>query len=290
MRKNILTVMVGLSASGKSYYAEHVLKTENTVIVSMDEIWLRFTNGNMSDRKEKTKIIQTFLSEIKSNLQAGHDVIADSTNLTVKERKRALDCAINMDVKKCCQLVVKPYENCVRDNAKRNGEASVPSEVLLKQIQRFQIPFIEEGFDEINIYATEKSDCIDINKLANFDQKNSHHVFSLLQHSMLTSTNFMKTYNEDETLIVGALFHDYGKLFTQSFDENGEAHYKNHANIGAYYALCSYPTEDMLNALFLINYHMLPFEWGSEKCYETWRKRFGDKKTHMLKIFHACDM
>ena len=47
--------------------------------------------------------------------------------------------------------------------------------------------------------------------------------------------------------------------------------------------------EDILNNLFLINYHMMPFNWNSDKAHNKWKRIFGDFKYQMLLNFHACD-
>ena len=54
--------------------------------------------------------------------------------------------------------------------------------------------------------------------------------------------------------------------------------------------LCLYlNTTSMLNMLFLINYHMMPMTWNSDKAKQKWKKRFGEYKYNMLLDFNKCD-
>ncbi len=86
-------------------------------------------------------------------------------------------------------------------------------------------------------------------------------------------------------------------MFTQKIDEDGIAHYYGHAEVGSYMVLtelqrpnCLMGNMPLLDCCFLINYHMLPFGWNSEKSIRKWRSRFGDKKFEVLRDFHQCDI
>lgn len=49
-------------------------------------------------------------------------------------------------------------------------------------------------------------------------------------------------------------------------------------------------TDDMLlDCCFLINYHMMPFNWTSDEANKRWKKRFGEYKYQMLLDFNECD-
>ena len=62
-------------------------------------------------------------------------------------------------------------------------------------------------------------------------------------------------------------------MTTQSFKEDDpNAHYYNHENVGAYDVLCNSYMENYKDIVFLINYHMLPFSWNTEKAQNKWLK------------------
>ena len=68
-------------------------------------------------------------------------------------------------------------------------------------------------------------------EMENFNQQNPHHVHDLLYHTVFT----VEGINKDKPIYLklSALFHDYGKLFTQTVDNSGIAHYFGHPKVSA---------------------------------------------------------
>ena len=307
MSEPILCVMCGLSGSGKSTIARNSLDSfNNPVIVSSDVIREELT-GKVEDQSKNDEVFKLFHERIRKNLENKHDVIVDATNLTMKSR-RAIMMKINgLDVHKICYVIPKPFEECKKDNI--NREHLVPNEVLEKQIRRFQIPFKEEGFDEIFIHDCEEWDKYKLSNLEllaatyNFDQKNLHHTMTLDKHCMNAYRLFSKAretkclFLQDyiDGFVMGAKLHDIGKVSTQTFDDDGIAHYYNHPEVGSYVVLSQMKTpltwddNTLLDCCFLINYHMMPFNWDSDKARERWKKRFGEDKYKLLLDFNECD-
>lgn len=106
---------------------------------------------------------------------------------------------------------------------------------------------------------------------------------------------FLNLKSDNDALLLAAYYHDIGKIYTQSFDEKGIAHYYHHANIGTYEVLThgfDYPNDwssDCLEILFYINYHMRPFDWTSDKTREKYRNIFGVRKFDNLLLLHEAD-
>ena len=48
-------------------------------------------------------------------------------------------------------------------------------------------------------------------------------------------------------------------------------------------------TDDLLEMLFYVNYHMLPMNWNSGKSKDKWKKIFGEEKFNNLILFNKCD-
>ena len=77
---------------------------------------------------------------------------------------------------------------------------------------------------------------------------------------------------EKEVIYVAALLHDIGKKFTKEYkDSNGNptdvAHYYQHHLVSAYDAikyLNNFSTNDMLEILALIQWHMFPYFWEKD--------------------------
>ena len=301
-----LIFMVGLSASGKSTIAKELAKKEDCIIISSDAIRGEICSGGVSDQSKNEEVFKIFHRRIRENLQAGRNVIADATNIKIKSRAAIFNAVKDIDCEKIAYVMTKTYEDCIKDNVDR--EHPVPEEVIKKQMCSYQIPFIEEGFDKIIIHNNNKPYNLYFKDhlmylMYDFDQKNPHHNETLYDHCDNTEYLFVNDgnirYSKYIKYYTGAFFHDVAKLFTQTFDENGIAHYYSHENYGCYYMLShyndlrffiyDYNDENVLDNLFLINYHMMPFNWNSEKAHNKWKRIFGDFKYQMLLDFHKCD-
>lgn len=306
MNKPKLIIMVGLSASGKSNHCKRLAEDYKAVIVSSDAIREEIC-GNVSDQSNNEEVFKIFHKRIRKYLYEKRNVIADATNITMKSRRAIINNVKKMDVEIIAYIVPKRIEECIRDNVDR--EHPVPEEVIYKQEKRFQIPFLEEGFDNIIIHNFDFSlryklyPLEIIIKMDDFNQKNPHHNMDLGTHCSFTYNLFTSgrstIYSYKDGFYMGARLHDIGKLFTQTFDKDGIAHYYNHSSIGCYYVLSNLynPNEELedktqflLDCCFLINYHMFPFSWNTDSIKNKWKRRFGEYKYDMLMRFHECDI
>lgn len=315
-RKPRLTLLCGLSASGKSQYIENITwikedirEEDKSVILSTDNLRKEIC-GSVEDQSMNGVVFQKFHNLIRSNLKNDVDVFAEATNITMKSRRAILNIIKGIDCEKVCVVIVKPIGECKRDNIDR--EHPVPGHVIDKQARKFQIPFLEEGWDKIEFV----DHITDINryifKIENkwvpeeyndFDQKNPYHMESLGKH-MTDAYDFVKNHglhkNKDYEMIMATKYHDMGKLYTQTFDKDGVAHYYGHENIGAYMMLVYevanqhslFVNHNIGDIAFYINYHMLPFQWkpNNTKTETKWAKRFGAKKYHNLWDMHIADL
>ncbi len=148
-KKPKLFLMVGLSASGKSTIAKGLAEDYKAVTVSSDVIREEIC-GNVSDQSKNEEVFKIFHKRIRKYLYEKRNVIADATNITMKSRRAIINNVKKMDVEIIAYIVPKRIEECIRDNVDRGHP--VPEEVIYKQEKRFQIPFIEEGFDRIIIH------------------------------------------------------------------------------------------------------------------------------------------
>lgn len=292
MSKPKLYVMCGLSGSGKSTIAKQIANDNpDTVIISTDMIREQLT-GEIGDQSQNDEVFELFHTLIRKRLENKYNVIADTTNITMKSRRAILNKVNGLDIEKICYIMPKPFEWCQQDN--KNRPHPVPDEVLERQIRKFEIPFIEEGWSKIIIHDEFKNHVRNlVNEIAymgDFDQKNPHHTMDLYKHCLHTK-KLMKEKGYENPWLSGAMMHDLGKLSTQTFDELGIAHYFDHDSYGSYFVLSRIPqNSEVLDVCFLINYHMLPFSWESEKTKQRWRKRFGEYKYKILMDFHECDI
>lgn len=291
--KPTIIIMVGLSGSGKSSIAKELANEYNSKIVSSDDIRGEICEGGVPDQSKNGEVFKVFHNRIRETLKNRKNVIADATNITIKSRRAILENIKNIDCYKICYIVPKRYNDCLRDN--KNREYPVPDKVIKKQMYRFQIPFFEEGFDEIIIHKFFYiPDTYCFYKMFDFDQQNPHHKYSLYIHSEKVTELFddNDVDNKYEKYYVATYLHDIGKTLTQTFDDDGIAHYYGHAEVGSYHLLthCNYiDDESMLNYCFLINYHMMPFSWNNEKTHNKYKKIFGEYLYNMLIYFNECD-
>ncbi|MGN1125221.1 MAG: AAA family ATPase [Candidatus Gastranaerophilaceae bacterium] len=296
MNERMFIMMIGLSASGKSTCAKAI---KEATIISSDEIRKELF-GDYKDQKHNHLVFEEMRKRIKQSLLFGETVVCDATNLTIKDRKCMLDCvnSIPFDCKKIAIVCPKSIENCIKDNKYRPNP--VPEYVIYKQAKRFQIPFKEEGFDEIilnNLFDILKTNGVisrdfqkTIIQMVEYNQGNPNHKYTLGTHCMLVSQ--MLWY--DDVLKYSGIMHDYGKMFTKTVDINNISHYYSHANVGAYILLCNpnllphKSVVDFLDELFYINYHMNVFDWKNEKTKIKYQKIFGiNKYNNLLKINRA---
>ena len=307
MNKPKLMVMCGLSASGKSTIAKEFAEKENYEIVSSDAIRAEICPGGVTDQSMNDQVFKLYHQRICGWLMVGRNVIADATNITLKSRRGIFETIKDIDCEKIAYVMTKDFDLCIYDDLGR-GEKRVSSKVIAKQLYKYQIPFYEEGFDKIVIHKTITGADFSkttsfflklIEEMNGFNQKTPYHTLDLLSHCQKAKKNFKNKIGYIWTEYVkGAELHDVGKLMTWTIDlDTGIAHYYNHENVGAYYLLSNYhhfetigyTHDEILNILFLVNYHMMPFSWTSEKAHRTWKRRFGDYKYKLLLDFNDCD-
>ena len=94
-----------------------------------------------------------------------------------------------------------------------------------------------------------------------------------------------------KSLQEAALFHDLGKFYTQSLDEDGIAHYYNHNNISAYLSLFSRHDSKyhVISRAAYIQWHMAPYFWKEEKTRNKYKRLFGKQFYDDLMKLHTCD-
>lgn len=286
-----LYILIGLQGSGKSYWARwRAMNAINCLVVSSDAIRQKYNY-----EIDNNKVFDIFYEQINNGLMAGKDVIADATNTTIKARRQLFE-RVKVNCRKVGIWFNEPIEVCRKRLEERNksGEQrEVPLEALEKYHKGFQVPFYEEGFNLLWLINSRVFDDVAYKetklRMDYFDQKNKYHDFSLGLHCDLVE-HFLQSTGGFQ-LGVGSL-HDIGKLFTQTIDEEGQAHYYNHENIGAYY-LGSHTElmacQDPWELLFVVNYHMMPFGWQTEKALKKWTQIFGENKVKMLQEFNKYD-
>jgi hypothetical protein len=183
--------------------------------------------------------------------------------------------------------------------------------------KNFDIPFYNEGWDDIKIWYNDKEyksaygfwlDFIFANR--DFDQESKWHTKTLGDHCRECSSYVLDNTadfdgNTSVSMVIAAGLHDCGKLFVKDFhDSRGNvseyAHYYNHENVGSYNSLF-YGKDgfaDNLLVAALIRYHMVLhfFKDWKQKTIDKYEKEFTSHKYlkemkfyEALKILHEGD-
>lgn len=299
-----LYMLIGLPGSGKSFYAKNLSEKTEAIIHSSDAIREELL-GSEEDQSESPKVFELLHCRVKKDLSNGRDVIYDATNINSKRRRAFLQELIKYDCKKIAIFIATPYEKCLERNNTRNRK--VPEQVIKRMYMSFNVPCIQEGFDEVRViypedmYFAPMSDII--HKYYKMSQDNPHHTLGIGEHMHKASEIFLMNYLEETSwkinsiLYVATLMHDIGKPFTKTFvNSKGEttsiAHYYNHNNVGAYdIFFVSIPEEIKIDVALLIQYHMNYFiSWKQSNRAEKRDRTFlGERLAKMLDILHACD-
>lgn len=300
--------LVGISGSGKTTYAHYMKNTflEPVEIVSSDSIREELY-GNESIQGDANKVFRIMLARTKQYLGEGKSVIYDATNLSDRRRMNLLKELKKYDCAKLCHVLIVDPRECSKNQKLRSRVVS--NEVIYRQVQQFRPPHLSEGWDGItmDVYAPVKEEeylTYFIEKARDFDQHNPHHSLNLNDH-LLRASNFARRY-KDAKVFAAAAWHDFGKLMTQTFDNDKVAHYYSHENVSAYYYLlfeassinlCDVSTVyadesnnhryDYLDVAWLIAHHMDFFK--DEKYLEKIKERIGVVMFNRLRMLHECD-
>lgn len=283
-------MLVGVAGAGKSTFARYLSKLRHYEICSSDairgELW-----GDESDQREPNKVFQVMLQRTRAALSEGRSIIYDAANIEEKYRLQILQQISNYDCRKVCIVFIERPEVCVARQDLR--ERKVPEHVIWRQIRKFQTPHYCEGWDDIIIlnpdsYSDEEVE-VEVEKMRGFEQKNPHHTLTLDEHMGIAGRCALE-HGYDATVVNAAMFHDFGKVYTQTFDEKGVAHYYNHENVSAYFyfLLTCGISKEAIDTSWLIAHHMDFFK--GEQYMKKLRARVPEKLYTALEQLHNCDL
>lgn len=293
MKKPILYMMVGIPASGKSTVAkEYASKVENSKVFSSDE-YRKSLLGDEQSQENNALVFETLFTDMHNWLSKGNNAIFDACNTTVKSRRKVVDkfsdIALIVPV-----VVMATYEECCKRDASRGRTVGI--DVIRKFIDSYDFPQMFEGFHEIKFVQTMPYEYLCTNyclyhtrKAESFNQFSKWHKYSVGEHCEKVVEQF-----KDALMYTAGRYHDYGKMFTQTFGDDGYAHYYSHEHWSTYWFASildsSDINDDTLFILFIINNHMkIRDVIKSDKSLDKYGKLWGGKRLARLIEFMYAD-
>lgn len=303
--KPTLYMMVGLPGSGKSTFANDVLKHEpcaddmfphNRCVVHSSDVIRAELFGDESSQDDNVKVFQILHKRIREDLRNGVDVVYDACNIHKRRRAAFLQSLNKIDCRKVCYCIITPYRVCV--NRQNGRKRKVPIDAIKKMYMNWTPPHRSEGFDEICIDVQSWVDNPFHTHLDTYDQHNSHHNLALGIHMKVAAAYTLQHMPDDINLTVAALLHDIGKPFCRTFENkkgitDTDAHYYNHQNVSAYdsfFYLKGFDPDDQFDIANLIYYHMHPYtSWVSDKSLRRDIRLCGQDFVDRVMMLHLAD-
>ena len=150
-----LIVMCGLPGAGKSTYAkQYVQEHSNTKVMSSDGIREELY-GDESIQGNPADVFSLMQKRTVEHLNQGIDVVYDATGMARNNRGEILACTPACVHKKCV-IVWASVEECIKRDSLRRRH--VGPAVIDMMVRRFEAPFYDEGFDEIQFLVPEDFD------------------------------------------------------------------------------------------------------------------------------------
>lgn len=151
-----LYMMCGIPGSGKSTYV--ATNFPDATVISRDAIRFALLKEGDDYFAYEDTVLQIFYTEIQNAIDNDkeNDIIIDATHLTPKARATCLKELKNLNKVNLVALSIEvPLAIALYRNDKRTGRARVPDTVIRNMYKSYQIPTVEEGFNEVRRIVNE---------------------------------------------------------------------------------------------------------------------------------------
>lgn len=140
-----LIMLVGFPGAGKSTIAEEY-KKKGFKVHSPDKIRNEL---NLHSLDDTPKVFNILHKQILADMLAKKDIVYDSTNLTVRRRRKFLELIQDFNYEKICCIVNTPLNLCKYRNNKRVGYSRVTDKEYTLMENIYEEPTYKEGWDNI---------------------------------------------------------------------------------------------------------------------------------------------
>ncbi|WP_157729363.1 AAA family ATPase [Tumebacillus algifaecis] len=242
----VLTVLVGIPASGKSAVARELIEATNSIWIQGDRSH-HATSGEQDVRTNSGDLVfRKLQDQLRTAMQSGRNIVLDAKLRTPTYRKPYLELARKHGYATEAIFLNDPLETALANNEKlrEQGELSLSEEQLRRAERLLQIPTYAEGFDKIKVRTKEpideeaaaffhahkarliKEPCKLIRELEAdgrlekwlpelhnaipVDQHNPHHHFTVYEHIIKASETVA---GSSLKMVWTMLLHDIGKAY-----------------------------------------------------------------------------
>ena len=163
----MITILIGISGSGKSTYAnklrQRICSTDRYI-----DTYAKALNVSYDESFDQIQLIglfselnDKFYADIDEAIRLGEDFIIDRTNLTGGARRHLIGKVRSISEKYNSPIIIKGVvfdinkDKIMEQLKKREAEEDkkIPEDVMVQQFNAFEYPLIEEGFDIIQKHS-----------------------------------------------------------------------------------------------------------------------------------------
>ena len=146
-----LIMLVGIPTAGKSTFSSNP-KYSKYIRVSSDDILQEVAKERQQSYntvfKGNIRFAQIAMMKVlRKAIEDGKSIIWDQTNTSKKQRREKLK-HIPAHYKKTAVYFIVDLKTALQRNTQRPGKV-IPPEILERMIKEYELPTLEEGFDEI---------------------------------------------------------------------------------------------------------------------------------------------
>ena len=142
-----LRMMVGIPASGKSTFIK-MMKHPEDAVVSRDAIRFSLIAPGIPYFSKEDDVFRKFIQTVNKEMET-HDIVwADATHISPGSRAKFYSRVDKTLFDRLEVYVINtPLEDCLKNNAKRDGLAQVPEDAIRNMYNKFVYPTKDEFGD-----------------------------------------------------------------------------------------------------------------------------------------------